>query len=411
MALILMIFFLLLFALSSGLEIAFVTANKLKFELRKKKGDARGGFLASFFEQPYLFVGAMMVASYFALTGFTNLAAHWLEGFLLNETWGFWGQWAAIVILLTFVVLLLGELIPHTLFRLHADSILLALAYPIRIMIWLFSPLARLCNIISRKLAKVISGKDTQVIDPVFTRLDLERFVMETGNDLKGEIVDREMFGNALSLKETKVRECMIPRPEIEYIDINASVDELEALFKETKLSRILVIEDEVDNVLGYVHHQQLLDKPRSIRSIRLDIRFVPEVMRVSDLLHKFISERINIVCVVDEFGGVAGIITLEDILEEIFGEIEDEHDEEEYIENQVSENEFLLSGRLEIDYLNEKYPLLQLPEGDYHTLSGYLVMTTGHIPHKGDQLELNGWRFILEEVSDTKIETVRIIK
>jgi len=408
---ILMAFFLLLFALSSGLEIAFVTANKLKFELRKKKGDPRTGFMASFFDQPFLFVGAMMVASYFALTGFTNLAAHWLEGFFPDETWGYWGQWAAIVAILTFVVLLLGELIPHTLFRLHADAVLITMAYPIRMLIWVFSPMAHFCNLTSRKLAKVISGMDTPVVDPVFTRLDLERFVMETGSDLKGEIVDREMFGNALSLKETRVRECMVPRPEIEYIDIHASVEELEALFKETKLSRILVIEDEVDNVLGYVHHQQLLDNPRSIRSIRLDIRFVPEVMRVSDLLHKFISERVNIVCVVDEFGGVAGIITLEDILEEIFGEIEDEHDEEEYIDNKISDSEFLLSGRLEIDYLNEKYPSLQLPEGEYHTLSGYLVMTTGHIPQKGDQLALNGWRFILEEVSDTKIETVRILK
>jgi len=234
---------------------------------------------------------------------------------------------------------------------------------------------------------------------------------MESGSDAEGEVVDREMFGNALNLKEVRVRDCMVPRPEIECIDINAGVEELEQLFRETKLSRILVIEDDVDNVLGYVHHQQLLERPSNIDKIRLEIIFVPEVMRVSDLLHKFITERVNIVCVVDEFGGVAGLITLEDILEEIFGEIEDEHDEEEYIEQQISETEYLLSGRLEIDYLNEKFPSLHLPEGEYHTLSGYLVMTTGSIPQQGAEIELNGTRFILEQVSETKIETVRILK
>ena len=162
--------------------------------------------------------------------------------------------------------------------------------------------------------------------------------------------------------------------------------------------------------MLGYVHHQQLLQHPPSIRKIVMDIPIVPEVMRVNDLLNSFIKQRISIACVVDEFGGTSGIVTMEDVLEELFGEIEDEHDQEEYIEMQVSENEFIFSGRLEVDYLNDKYEL-DLPKGDYHTLSGYLVMTTEEIPAQGALIELDGYQFKLDLVSETKIETVRVIR
>ena len=202
----------------------------------------------------------------------------------------------------------------------------------------------------------------------------------------------------------------MVPRPEIESIYIKEDIKALEQIFMETKLSRIIVTKDDIDNVLGYVHHQQVWQKPKNIEGMVMDIPFVPEVMRVIDLMNKFIKERLSIACVVDEFGGVAGIITLEDILEEIFGEIEDEHDQEEHVEQQLSEKEFIFSGRLEIDYLNEKYELLNFPEGDYHTLSGYLITTLESIPEKGTEIEIDGYRFILELVSEKKIETVRVV-
>lgn len=411
MEVVLILFFLLLSALFSGLEIAFVSANMLKVELRKKKNPARGRLLATFFDNRSLFIGAMLVGNNIALVALTYFATQlltpWLEGYVQGSL----ALLLANTVLITLVVLLFGEFLPKALFRLHAEDILFWLAYPIKGLLFLLSPIAWLFNRLSLYITKMLTHGEAPASDPAFTRLDLERFIMESSQTPEGEVVDKEMFGNALNLKETRVRDCMVPRPEIEYIDIKASVQELEDLFRETKLSRILVIEDDVDNVLGYVHHQQLLEKPRSIRSIRLDILFVPEVMRVSDLLHRFIAERVNIACVVDEFGGVAGLITLEDILEEIFGEIEDEHDEEEYIEQQISEHEYLFSGRLEIDYLNDKYPNLNLPEGDYHTLSGYLVMTTGAIPQQGAVIELNGMRFVLEQVSETKIETVRIYR
>lgn len=407
----LILLFLVFSALFSGLEIAFVSSNKLKVELRKKKGAHRSQILAGFYERPSVFIGSMLVGNNIAMVGLTYFATQLLSPWLQSFTGDGFLLMLANTILITMVVLFFGEFLPKTVFRLYADRILYLLAYPVQVLLRLLSPVAWLFNKISLLIIRLAMRTEITASDPAFTRLDLEQFIMESGSDAEGEVVDREMFGNALNLKEIRVRDCMVPRPEIEYIDINAGVEELENLFRETKLSRILVVEDDVDNVLGYVHHQQLLERPRSIRSIRLEILFVPEVMRVSDLLHKFIAERVNIVCVVDEFGGVAGLITLEDILEEIFGEIEDEHDEEEYIEEQLSDTEFRFSGRLEIDYLNEKYPALQLPEGEYHTLSGYLVMTTGSIPQQGAEIDLNGVRFVLEQVSETKIETVRIMK
>ena len=188
----------------------------------------------------------------------------------------------------------------------------------------------------------------------------------------------------------------------------NASVAELEELFAETKLSRILIIDNDINQTLGYVHHQQLFKGPKSIRDLILDISFVPEVMRVADLMQKFMAEGVSIACVVDEFGSVSGLITLEDIIEEIFGEIDDEYDEEEYVEEQIDAQTYRFSGRLEIDYLNDKFNL-NFPEGEYHTLSGYLVTTTGLIPTQDDVIELNGYRFIIESVSATRIQTIRV--
>jgi CBS domain containing-hemolysin-like protein len=203
----------------------------------------------------------------------------------------------------------------------------------------------------------------------------------------------------------------MIPRPEIENIDVTATVEDLEQLFRETKLSRIIITNQDIDNVLGYVHHQQLLKRPKSISREIMDLPYVPEAMPVADLLSRFIRDRINIAMVVDEFGGISGLITMEDILEELFGEIEDEHDQEEHVERVIEEGqEYIFSGRLEVDYLNEKYHL-DLPEGDYHTLSGYIVTQTGTIPEQNDELVFGGYKFVLELVSDTKIETIRMIR
>lgn len=238
----------------------------------------------------------------------------------------------------------------------------------------------------------------------------LEYLVQQNVTGVPGEEeVEMELLEKALRLKQVRVKDCMAPRMEIVHIDVQAPMEELRQLFIESGFSRILVTDGDLDKVLGYVHVQQLFSQPRSIRSMVMPIKFVPETIQMNDLLSKFIRKRTNIACVVDEYGGLAGLVTLEDALEQLFGDIDDEHDQEEFIEAQIAENEFLFSARLDVDYLNEKYPVLAIPRGDYNTLSGYLVTATQTIPEQGARLELGGKTFVLELVSDRKIETVRV--
>lgn len=404
------IFFLLLSAFFSGSEIAFVSANKLGIELQKNKGSKRGRLIAGFFENSKNFIGTMLVGNNIVLVIFTIL----LSGLLSGPLTFLFGAGILVnltsTVLITIILLIFGEFLPKTLFRLYANEMLLALAYPLAFFHYLLAIPARIMTGISNLFLRIFINKPEEQMENVLTRVDLEHFIQDTAIQSSDDI-ETDMFKNALHLQRVKVKQVMVPRTEIVHIDIDSSIDELIEAFQETKHSRVIICDGDIDHVLGYVHHQQLLKKSKSLKRLIMDIPIVPEVMGVMDLLYYLTKERNSIACVVDEFGGTVGLVTLEDILEEIFGEIEDEHDDEEYIEQQISEREYLFSGRLEIDYLNEKYQQIELPEGDYSTLSGYLVMTSGKIPEQGAEIELNGYRFVLELVSDTKIETVRVIR
>ena len=403
---------LLLSALFSGTEIAFISASKLEVELKKMQGSKRGSILAKWYERPAQFLSTMLVGNNIALVLFTILMGKWMEPTLIQ----FFGDNNGLLLLsstlmITIIVLIFGEFLPKTLFRLFSNHLLYGLAYPLQAIKWLLAAPAWLMTRLSNWLLKILFKTPVGGNDNVITRLDLENFIKGTRLQDSDEEIDADLFGKALHLRSVKVRDCMVPRTEIVDVDVNDDIYSLKQIIKETKLSRILVTDKDIDNVLGYVHHQQLFTKPKSVKSMVIDIPFVPEAMKVRDLMDMLINEHINIACVVDEYGGISGVITLEDILEEIFGEIEDEHDQEELLETMVSENEFILAGRLEIDYLNDKYKALQFPEGDYATLSGYLVMTAQTIPEQGAEIILDGYQFKLVLVSDTKIETVRVIK
>ncbi len=376
----------------------------------KNKGHVKGKIIAGFYERPREFLSSMLVGNNIVLVLVTLFMSKLFEPLLAP----FFSSGSLVLLLIvtliiTLVVLIFGEFLPKTFSQLYSNEFLYRSALTIRFFMWLlYMPtwvLTGVSNFLIRKVLKM-PGAET---DPVFSRHDLEEYINENISD--SEDIDREILTNALNLGQVKVRDCMIPRNEIIYVYKTDTIDELVQLFRTHKISRIIVVDDDIENVVGYIHHQKLLYNPDKIEKIVSPVQFVPDAMGVKDLMQKFIKERFNIACVVDEYGGIAGLITLEDILEEIFGEIDDEHDVEEMTEEVLSDNSFLFAGRLEVDYLNEKYPVLELPEGDYQTLSGLVVKMEETIPEQGAEIIIGHNKIIVESVSDTRIEKIRIIR
>ncbi|HLP20298.1 MAG TPA: hemolysin family protein [Chitinophagales bacterium] len=405
---------LLFIAFFSGIETAFVSANKLRVELLKEKGSSRGKIISFFNQNPGRFISTMLIGLNISLVLFGSVTANFLtpQHFpLLPE-----GEIALLVIqtiFTTFIILIFGELIPKILFRVNSDQTLLLFAYPMQGIYWLLRPLADLFHWLSRKLIKLIVGSDLVESAQAFTKEDLEYLVKETavtdgvGAD-ETDHLNSEIFEKALYLKDVKVRSCMVPRPEIQAIDITDGLEALKKKFVETKLSRVIVCNDSIDKILGYVHHFDLLRADQSFRQLIRPILVIPESMTARDLMLQFIRDKKNVAWVVDEYGGTAGIITLEDLMEEIFGDIQDEHDEENLAEKKVSETEYVLSGRLEVDYLNQEYNL-NIPEGEYSTLSGYIISGFEDIPEAGTVIDLNGFHIKVLKASDKRIELVNL--
>lgn len=398
---------LLLSALFSGSEIAFVSANKLGIEVLKNKGNKRGKLLAGFYERPREFMSSLLVGNNIVLVLLTIFASELLEPlFMPFFPEGSLSLILIVTLIITIVVLIFGEYMPKTFFRLFSNELLFKLAPLLRLfMVILFVPTWFMTSL-SNFVLKYIFRAENSVAENVLSKIDLEDYINESVHEEQD--IDKEILTNALNLGSLRVRDCLIPRNEIVYIDKTDTVEDLIALFKEHKISRVIVVDGDIENVVGYVHHQQLLSNPKKFDKLIIPINFVPDAMGVQDLMRKFILERTNIAIVVDEFGGITGLITLEDILEEIFGEIEDEHDDEGLIDQKISDDEFVFAGRMEIDFLNDKYDL-QIPEGDYQTLSGYIILSEQNIPTEGDEIAIGEYLFLLESVSDTRIEKVRV--
>lgn len=406
------ILFLLLSAFFSGIEIAFISANKLKIELQRKEKGRRGQVLNRFYDKPQSVLATLLVGNNIALVIFTYLVSQVIDPVLSPYLGSGFTLLLVVTVMTTIAVLIFGEFLPKTFGRLYANDIISFFAYPLLFFKYLFAVPSSIMMGLSNLIIRLFTKENTEKKDRTFTKVDLENLVnSNVQSDIEQEI-DTELFKNALNLSSIKVRSCMVPRTEVVAIDVHSSVSELRDVFNETKLSRIIIFDQDFENVLGYVHHQQLLHDPQKIKPLILDVPFIPETMLVTTALNTFILKNQNISCVVDEFGSVSGIITLEDIVEEIFGDIEDEHDEGEgIVEQKISEYEYLFSGRMEVDDINEKYPVLQIPEGEYSTLSGYLVMTLGDIPEEKEVVELDGLSFTLEKVDEKKIELIRVKK
>jgi len=403
-------------AFFSGMEIAFVSANKLRIEIDKKQKKIFAGIVSFFTKHPSRFIATMLVGNNIALVIYGIAFAMLLEEPIKNLLGGNSGAVLLLIqtLISTLIILLTAEFLPKTLFRLNPNNSLRLLSVPIIIFYIILYPITILTigisNFTMRYLLRV--RLDTEAAEPVFSKVDLNHFLtpvqLEQKTDSE-ETEDLKIFKNTLEFSSLKVRDCMIPRTEMIALEIDASLSDLTQRFIETGLSRILIYRDTIDNVIGYVNSKDLYRKPDQIKSLLKPIQIVPETLAVNKLLTTFIKERKNIALVVDEFGGTSGIITTEDIIEEIFGEIEDEHDTSDLMEKQMDKNLFLLSGRHEIDYLNEKY-YLAIPESEeYDTLAGYIIYHYESIPEKEATVALDNFLITITDVSSNRIEEVEL--
>ena len=404
-------------AFFSGMEIAFVSANKLRIELDKKQGSLASRIIDIFMHNRGQYIATMLVGNNIALVIYGILMAELLEKPLQNII----GDSEMLVLLAqtvlsTLIILVTAEFLPKTLFRINPNKVLNLFSLPVLLIYYILFPIAKLTIWISSFLLKIILGVDIKE-EPeknVFGKVDLDHIIeaSQPDEETKEEIEhDIKLFQNALDFSKIKLRECVVPRTELIALEINSSIDKLKQKFIETGLSKILIYEESIDNIIGYVQSSDLFHNPKDIRSMLKSLIIAPETMPAQKLLNKFMKEQKNIALIVDEFGGTAGIVTTEDIIEEIFGEIEDEHDSTELQETQINENEYIFAGRLEIDYLNEKYQL-EIPESeDYETIAGFILHHYEEIPNENDVIDINPFQFIILKVDNPRIELVKLIK
>ena len=402
---------LILIGFFAGYEIAFVSANRLSIELKKKQGKRSGILLSNFMEHPARFIGTCLVGLNLFLVIYGLLFDELLKMTLWNPL-HIHNEYLKLgfdTFLSAIVVLVIGEFLPKAIFRAKNDSLLSFFSPVAQFFHTLFLPVTKFFVNFSQWILKYVFNVRLNEKNEAFTKVDLEHFFQQTKEqDEDNTELNKELFENALSLPMVKIRQCLVPRTEIEAVDISTPVEDLKQVFINTHLSKLLIFDDNIDNIVGYVHQLDLFKKPATVKSVLHPIMAVPESMSATDLINKFTKERKSIAWVVDEFGGTAGIVTMEDVLEEIFGEIQDEYDVEELVEKQLAEDEFILSGRVELDYLNEKYNM-SFPVSDSETLSGYIIQKHETIPKQKEIIIIDDYRFDILSVSDTRIETVKM--
>ncbi|MDP4283913.1 MAG: hemolysin family protein [Bacteroidota bacterium] len=405
---------LLLIGFFSGIEIAFISVSKLSIELKKKQGTYTGRIWSAFLEKPTRFIGTTLLIFNVLLVIYGLL---WSD--VLESVWKYWAienqyiMLAAETVIST-LILLFFEFIFKAFFRAKGNVIIGSsfITFMVQLFYSLFSWVAKYFVNMAEWMLKYIFNVKFQHKTEVFSKMDLEHYVQQlkmNDNDDNTEM-NNEIFENVLSLSETKIRECLIPRKEIEAIDINSSLEDIKSRFIDTKLSKLVVFENNIDNVQGYIHQLDMFKNPGDLRSILLPIPAIPESMNATDLINKFTKERKSIAWVIDEFGGTAGIVTMEDLLEEIFGDIYDEYDvKEEFIDKQISPNEYIFSGRLELDFITDKYKLEFRKNEETETLSGYIISQHESIPRQKDRIIIDDYQFDILSVSETRIETVKL--
>ncbi len=405
---------LLFSAYSSGMEIAFVSSNRLKVELDRGKNSWYSKLLNVFYGNDGHFLATLLIANNVGIVIFGMYMAESLDP--LIDSWGIKQEYLIVIlqtIISTLIVLTIAEFFPKVIFQINPNGIFRLGSAPMFLIYWILYIPTKLIVWMSNGLLRLF-GIHVEQSEKVFSKTDLQHFVqdvnerMEDEADLGNEI---QILQNALDFSRIKARDCMVPRMEIEAIDVEESIENLLAKFVETRLSKLLLYRDSVDNIIGYVHSYELFKKPTTITQILRPISFVPEAMPGKELLELFTKKSQSIAVVVDEYGGTSGVVTIEDVIEQIFGEIEDEHDDETWLEEQIDENTYRFSARAEISYLNRTYGL-KLPESDsYETLGGLVIHQLEAIPQGGEEIEVEKWTLIVEEVTDRRIEIIRLTK
>ena len=398
----------------SGMEIAYISADKLRIEMLSQKKGLMASSLSYFQRHRARFLSTTLVGNNLALVLYGILMATLLEPRIINIL-PHWIDSPIIALVIqtliaTFIVLITAEFLPKSLFLLNPDTLLRIFSLPMMGLFVLMSPLVWMVEIISKFIVTRIFQLSYAESQSLFALTDLNNFVKKNTEHSESEDqeIDVKFFNNAIEFKEIQVRECMIPRTEIIAVDINDDLLKLSAAFIDSGHSKIIVYKENIDNVIGYCHSLEMFKKPKSIKDILTTILIIPETMPANELLVKLIADQKSLALVVDEFGGTAGLVSIEDVMEEIFGEIRDEHDDEFLIEQKIAENIFLLSARHEIDALNEKYNW-SLPKGDYDTLGGLILAKNEDIPTIQDEIGIDHFLFQIINMEDNRIDQVRL--
>lgn len=408
-------FAILLAAFFSAMELSFIASNKLRIELDRKQGQFGSGIIALFTRNPGLYISTMLIGVNIATVIFSMLSADLIEAWLMNMIPSEVIIFIIQTVITTIIILVFADFLPKSIVRISPNFFLSLLAVPTAIFYFLFYPVSKftlwLANIIMR-LFFGIKTKTKEQENRIFTRIDLDHFVndlVETEEEKQEEHSSLKIFQNALDFSSVKARECMVPRTEIVAISLDSTTDELRQQFIESGHSKILLYRDNIDNMAGYYELKDILHGPSDIASGMRKLPVVPETMTANKILRMLSDAKKSIALVVDEFGGTAGVITIEDVLEEIVGDIEDEHDTSDLVEKKLNEKEYVLSGRLDIDYLNEEYEL-GLPESDeYTTLAGLILFAHGNIPKQQEKIRVGRNLFTVLKSSSTKVELLKL--
>ncbi|MBU2948752.1 hemolysin family protein [Zobellia uliginosa] len=412
---------LLFSAFFSGMEIAFISANKIHIEIEKKQEGLLAKVLTRLTKKPSKFIATMLIGNNIALVIYGlfmgDLLMSWFQSIVpansefLNLVLGDFSLVTQTVIS-TLIILFTAEFLPKVLFQIYSNVLLRFLAIPAYLFYILFSVISEFVIWVSDAILKAFFKTDGDDVQLAFSKIELGDYISEQMETVEEEDeVDSEIqiFQNALEFAALKAREVMVPRTEIMAVELQETPKNLAKLFTDTGYSKILIYEDTIDNIIGYVHSYELFKKPKTIKNILLPVEFVPETMLIQDILNVLTKKRKSIAVVLDEYGGTSGIMTVEDIVEELFGEIEDEHDSTDLIEEQLEDNTYKFSARLEVDYINEVYKL-ELPKSEeYETLGGLIVNETGEIPEQDSEIQVENFLFKIVEVSNTKIDLVSL--